>query len=401
MIDYIIWFLLIVCLLAWIGYFIITIGNYRKMPYLSKKSQQIIEKSAPLVSVIVPTRNEAYRVQKCIESLKSQSYPNLEIIIVDDSTDNTIDIINNIIGNDHRFIIVKQKKLQEGWIGKPFALQQGASQAKGELLIFIDADTSHDPELITKTVGYAIKNDIDLLSLVPRHLCQTFWEKVVQPIPLGLIPAISPLAKVNRKESKVAIAFGPFILIKRSVFNSVGGYETIKGQIADDAEMAKLVKNAGFKLNLINAQELMSIRMYERLSEIWEGWSKNIFLGLVQKRGINTKAKRLIVALAGAVGIFALMVFPLLITIITLLLSYFGSFYQWQPFLLFSLILLVISTSVQFAIQKYYRIGDPKYALLSSLGALITIGIFLNSALKSLSGVGVSWKGRIYSSKKS
>jgi len=399
MIEYIIWFLLIICLLGWIGYFIITMGNYRKMPYVSKKTEQPIDNPPPLVSVIVPTRNEAYRVEKCIKSLKTQTYPNLEIIIVDDSSDNTVEIINNIIGNDKRFIIIKQEKLPSGWIGKPFALQQGSSQAKGDFLIFIDADTSHDPELVTKTVGYAIKNNIDLLSLVPRHLCQSFWEKVIQPIPLGLIPAISPLAKVNKKESKVAIAFGPFILIKHSVFNRVGGYETIKGQIADDAEIAKLVKNTGFKLGLINAQDLMNIRMYERFSEIWEGWSKNIFLGLVQKRDIHSKAKRLMVALAGAIGIFALMVFPFIITLITLILSFFVSFSQWQSYLISSIFLWIVSVSIQFCIQKYYRIGDPKYAILNFLGGIITIGIFLNSALKSFSGKGVTWKGRIYSTK--
>ena len=400
MLTYIIWFLLIICLLAWISYFIITIGNYRKMPYVSKKTENYIEKPIPLVSVIIPTRNEAYRVEKCIKSLKEQTYPNLEIIFIDDSTDKTVDIIKSIIGSDKRFAIIKQKKLPNEWIGKPFALQQASTQAKGDWLLFIDADTSHDPELIIKTVDYAIKNNIDMLSLVPRHVCQSFWEKVIQPIPLGLIPAISPLAKVNKKESKYAIAFGPFILIKHNVFNSVGGYETIKGQIADDAEIAKLVKNAGFSLGLINAQSLMNIRMYEKFSEIWEGWSKNIFLGLVQKRGINTKAKRLLVALAGAVGIFGLMVFPFLATIITVLLALFVSFSQFQQFLIFSISLWVIEISVQSCVQKYYRIGDPKYSMLSFLGGIITIGIFLNSALKSLSGTGVTWKGRIYSSNK-
>jgi len=369
------------------------------MPYLSKKSEQLTEKPYPFVSVIIPTRNEAYRVENCIKSLKAQTYSNLEIIIVDDSTDNTVDIIKNIIGNDQRFSIIKQNKLPVGWVGKPFALQQGSTQSTGEWLIFIDADTSHDPDLITKTVEYSIKNNIDMLSLVPRHLCESFWEKVIQPIPLGLIPAISPLAKVNEKESKIAIAFGPFIQIKHSVFRSIGGYKTIKGQIADDAEIAKLVKDSGFRLGLINAQNMMNIRMYEKFSEIWEGWSKNIFLGLVQKRGINTKPKRILVALAGAVGIFGLMVFPFLATIITFLLTLFFSSNQFQQYFIFSLFLWIVALSVQFCIQRYYRIGDPKYALLSFLGGIVTIGIFLNSAIKSLSGAGVSWKGRVYSEK--
>ncbi|MDH7507174.1 MAG: glycosyltransferase family 2 protein [Candidatus Thermoplasmatota archaeon] len=386
--------------MGWILYFIMTIGNFKRLPFLSKIFSKNIMQSYPLVSIVVPTRNEEYRVEKCIISLKKQTYPNLEIIIVDDSTDNTIDIIKNIIGNDQRFSIIKQKKLPEGWIGKPFALQQGSTYAKGKWLVFIDADTYFEPELIMSTLDYAVKNNIDLLSLIPRHVCQSFWEKVIQPIPLGLIPAISPLAKVNKEDSKTAIAFGPFILIKHSVFDSVGGYQTIKGQIADDAEIAKLVKKAGFRLQLVNAQNMMNIRMYEKFSEIWEGWSKNIFLGLVQKRDINTKFKQLLVTLAGSIGIFGLMVFPFVATFISVLLVIFVSFLQFQHFLIFSIALLIISISVQYCIQKYYRIGDPKYALLSFLGGILTIGIFLNSAIKSLSGAGVSWKGRIYSSKK-
>jgi len=165
-------------------------------------------------------------------------------------------------------------------------------------------------------------------------------------------------------------------------------------------EIAKLVKSSGFKLGLINAQNMMDIRMYERFSEIWEGWSKNIFLGLVQKRGINTKAKQILVALVGAIGIFGLMVFPMLMTIITLLLALFASFFYLQPFLIFSSSLWIFTIAAQFFIQKYYRIGDPKYSVLSFIGAVVTIGIFLNSAMKSLSGTGVTWKGRIYSSKK-
>ena len=370
--------------------------NYRQMPHLSRMSSRVSNQSSCFVSVIIPTRNEASRIANCIRSLKAQTYPHLEILIVDDSTDDTVQIMKNIIGDDQRFKIIKQEKLPSGWVGKPHALQQGSKIAKGNLLLFIDADTSHDPELITNAVEYTTIHNIDLLSLVPHHICISFWEKVIQPIPLGLIPAISPLAKVNKPDSKVVVAFGPFMLLRRSVFDKIGGYETIKGRIADDAEMAKLVKNAGYKVGLANAQDLIQIRMYEKFSDIWEGWSKNIFLGLVQKRGIHSKAQRVLVALVGAVGIFELMVFPFLATIATLLLTLLTHSVQWQQIFLFALFIWIVAIAIQLCVQKYYRIGDPKYALLFFLGGLITIGIFLNSAMKSLSGTGVAWKGRIY-----
>jgi chlorobactene glucosyltransferase len=400
MLEFILFTLLGISLIAWIGYFIITMWTYHQLPQLLKTPLKQPSDQLPVVSVIVPTRNEAYRVEKCIRSLKTQTYPHLEIFIIDDSTDNTVDLIKSIVGDDPRFHLIKEEKLPNGWIGKPHALQQGSKLAKGDFLIFIDADTFHDPSLITRSVEYAIEHDIDLLSLVPHHICESFWEKVIQPIPLGLIPAISPLAQVNKPESKVVVAFGPFILMKRSVFNDVGGYETIKGHIADDAEMAKLVKSSGYKVGLTSAQTLMHIRMYEKFSEIWEGWSKNIFLGLVQKRGINSKAQRLLVALVGAVGVFGLMVFPFFATITTLLLTVFTHSPQWQQVFFFALFTWFLGIALQLGIQKTYRIGDPKYALFTFLGGLITIAIFLNSAIKSMSGIGVTWKGRTYADKK-
>lgn len=397
MLEFLMIFLLLsLSFIAWIIYLFKTMWTYHLLPCLTKEYTVSTQESLPFISVIVPTRNEAYRIQPCIRTLKAQTYPHLEIIIIDDSTDNTIEVIKTIIRNDPRFTIVKQDKLAKGWIGKPHALQQGSRLVKGEWLLFIDADTSHHPELITKAVEYARTNSLDFLSLIPHHLCQSFWEKVIQPIPLGLLPAISPLGKVNKTDSKAAIAFGPFILIKHAVFTSVGGYETIKGRIADDAEIAKLVKNAGFKLGLANAQDLIKIRMYEKLSEIWEGWSKNIFLGLVQKRDIDSKAYRILVALLGAVCIFGLMVLPFFATIMTFVLAILTHVLLWQQIFLFALFTWIVSCCVQFCIQKYYKIGDPKYAVLAFLGGLVTIGIFLNSAIKSLLGTGVTWKGRIY-----
>jgi len=393
--------LLGISLLAWIGYFIITIWNYYQLPRLSETPPKKSSHQLPFVSVVVPTRNEAYRVEKCIRSLKAQTYPHLEIIIVDDSNDNTLDLIKSIVGDDPRFTLIREEKLPDGWIGKPHALQQGSNLAKGDLLLFIDADTFHDPSLIARAVEYALEHDLDLLSLVPHNILGSFWEKVIQPIPLGIIPAISPLAKVNKPDSKVVVAFGPFMLIKHSVFNKIGGYETIKNRIADDAEIAKLLKSSGYKVGLANAQTMMHVRMYENFREIWEGWSKNIFLGLIQKREINSKAQRFLVALAGAGGIFGLMVFPLCITIITFLLTLFTHSPQWQWVFLFALIIWLIGIVLQLIIQKTYHYGDPKYATLAFLGGLIIIGIFLNSAIKTMSGTGVTWKGRTYTEKKS
>lgn len=381
--------------------------NYRQLPQLSKTSSKKKSRTPCLVSVMIPARNEEKKIGEYIKTLKAQTYPNLEVIIVDDySTDNTVKIAKSITENDKRFKILCLKDIKEekpsGWMGKSYAIQQGSTQAKGEWLLFSDVDyADHDQELIERAVRYAIENKVDLLSLIGNNICKSFWEKVIQPIPLGILPVLSPLAKVNKPESKVAIAFGPFILINHAVFKKVGGYQTIKSQIADDAEIAKLVKNAGFTIKLVNAQTMMSIRMYEKFSDIWEGWSKNIFLGLVQKRDVKSKMLQVLLVLAGSIGVFGMMVFPFLAMIISLLMVLFTHSNQWQYLLALSFIIWCYVTFVQFSVQKHYYIGNPRYALLTFLGGTITIGIFINSAIKTLSRKGVTWKGRVYANKKS
>jgi chlorobactene glucosyltransferase len=401
MFEIFIYIVLSLVLLIWIGFFLLAMRNYLQLPRLTDTPANLSTQQLPFVSVIVPTRNEAYRVEKCIRSLKAQTYPQLEILIVDDSTDNTLEVIKSIIGVDPRFKIIKQDPLSEGWIGKPFALQQGSRAAKGTSLLFIDADTFHDPKLIMQAVDYALKHDTDLLSLVPHNAMESFWEKLIQPIPLTFLSAGMPLAKVNKPDSKIGIAFGPFMLIKRSVFDTIGGYESIKSRIADDVEMAKLVTDSGYKVGLVNGQSMMHVRMYENFHEIWEGWSKNIFLGSVQKRGINSKAQRLLIVLLGVIGIFGIMVFPLCMTIIAILLSMMTHAPVWQVIFFVALIVWLVEIFLQAVIQKVYRYGNPAYAILNFLSSLIVIGIFVNSAIKSMSGTGVTWKGRTYTEKKS
>jgi glycosyltransferase involved in cell wall biosynthesis len=380
-------------------YLFITIKNYRLLPTVSKESDKY-SISPPSVSIIIPSRNESKRITPCIESMKAQTYPNLEIIIVDDSNDNTIQVINNIVKDDKRFRIIKEDKLNNGWVGKPHAMQQGSNEAKGEWLLFIDADTSHDPSIVTSTVKFAIKNKLDMLSILSKLVCKSFWEKIIQPIPTGLLVFISPLAKVNDPNSKNAFALGPFILIKHMVFNKVGGYKKIKGKIADDVEIAKLLKESGFKIGLAKAYNLMRLRMYERFNDIWEGWSKNIFLGLVQKREIKSKAIQISILLIGLFVVFDMIVLPFFGIILSLVVLLLLKISFWWVILILSCILFIISTSFQSIVHKKYSIGNPIYSPLYFIGGIITMGIFLNSALKTLSGKGVKWKGRTYNTDK-
>jgi glycosyltransferase involved in cell wall biosynthesis len=380
--------------------------SYRKLPILSKLKYEDKIKKLPLVSVIIPARNEEKKIGQCIQTLKSQTYPNLEFLIIDDfSTDKTVKIVEEVIGNDKRFKILQLKKIKKkkpsGWMGKSYAIQQGSEQAKGEWLLLCDVDEiDYNPELILKSIHLAFAKKLDFLSLVPSNVCKTFWEKIIQPIPAGFLIFISPFSKVNDSKSKAAFALGLFILIKHSVFKKIGGYKTIKDRVADDVEMAKLVKESGFKIGLAQAQELMRFRMYDGYSEIWNGWSKNIFMGLVQKRDLRSKSKQIITLLIGLIVVFGAVVLPFIVVFLSLLLLVFLQNIVWQYILVFSIFVWLFSISVQSFVHKTYYIGNPFYSPLYFIGGIVTMGIYLNSAIKTMSGKGVKWKGRTYTSEK-
>jgi len=385
--------LLIFSFLLWLLYLIITIKNYNILPSLSKEK---LKTEYPSVSVIIPTRNESKRISPCIASMKNQDYPDLEVIIIDDSNDDTVDVIKGIVNDDKRFKILKEKKLDQGWVGKPHAMQQGSREAKGEWLLFIDADTVHTPHLIASAIKHSIEKKLDMLSILAELVCKTFWEKVIQPIPTGLLLFISPMGKVNDPKTKNAFALGPFILIKKSVFEKIGGYEKIRGKIADDVEMAKMLKESGFKIGLAKAHDMMKLRMYEKFRDIWEGWSKNIFMGLVQKRQISSKGKQTLILLFGLFILFTMVVYPFISTLISLNLYYFVKNSLWLQILSISFFIWLFSILTQIFVHKKYHIGNPFFSPLYFIGGIVTMGIFLNSAFKTLSGKGVKWKDRVY-----
>jgi chlorobactene glucosyltransferase len=384
-------------LVGWVGYLIIVAMSYHNTPHIQANPNQALPKNPPLVSIVIPARNESKRIRNCITTLKSQTYPKLEFIIIDDSTDDTIEVIHSIVGDDQRFKIIRQEKLPPGWIGKPFALQQGSTVAQGSYLIFIDADTTYDPVLIEKAIGYTLDNKLDMLSLAPRHICVSFWEKMIQPIFLCAILGLSPLAQVNDARSKTSFASGPFIMVKHSVFDAVGGYQTIKGCIADDIELAKVIKNSGYKLAVVHAQSLMSLRMYQKFSDIWEGWSKNCFLGFVQKREMKSKALQVLLFLGVLFLIFMFLIFPFLSLIGGIVLLLFFHSITWVPFIIYTLATWIVSVLTMMYVLHIYRIDSPSYVPLTLiLGGIVTMGIFTNAALRTIFGKGVTWKGRTY-----
>lgn len=241
--------------------------------------------SAPLVSIILPARDEERNIHRCVTSLLDQDYPHYELIVVDDDSTDATPCILDEIAQTHphadRLWVLRLRELRSGWAGKPHALHSGIQEAHGDWLLFTDADTWHAPDTLRLTLASACEEHVDMLSLGTLQELPGFWEKVVMPmIYLGIIMQY-PVNKINDPHSSIALANGQYILIRRSVYEQSGGYARpdMRATLLDDRDLARLVKRQGFRLRLFDGRDLVHVRMYQGLRETWKGWRKNIFLG--------------------------------------------------------------------------------------------------------------------------
>jgi len=236
---------------------------------------------APLISVCIPARNEERNIRTCVEAMLAQDYPNLEVIVLDDrSSDSTPLILADIASRDSRLHLIGGSDLPKGWVGKPFALFQASAHARGEWLCFVDADTFATPETLSSCYVKAIETNADMFTIMTFQVLGSFWEKVVMPIVMTALSIGFSPRRVNDPSRRDAIANGQFILIKCSTFNAIGGYESVKDQIVEDKAMAEKVKWNGYRLIVADGMRIVRTRMYTSLPEMWEGWTKNIYLGL-------------------------------------------------------------------------------------------------------------------------
>lgn len=237
--------------------------------------------SGPLVSVIIPARNEARNIERCVRSVLATRYTPIEVIVVDDrSSDGTAELVEPAAGR--RLRLVRGTEPPPGWFGKQWALVQGYRVAKGELLVFADADTRHEPELLPRAVSGLHTERVELFSVMPRQEMRGFWERLIQPhVFLALETGLGSLARVNRTRTEwKAIANGQFILTPRDAYEGIGTHEAVKDTVVDDVRLAQAYVRAGKDIFLVHGEKLMATRMYGSLREILAGWTKNLASGV-------------------------------------------------------------------------------------------------------------------------
>jgi chlorobactene glucosyltransferase len=236
----------------------------------------------PRVSILVPARNEEINIGPCLRSLLAQDYPDFEVIVLDDeSQDRTGAIIAEIAAEDPRLRAITGKPLPPGWLGKHWACQQLGEAAGGELLLFTDADTRHEPHSVLYAVGALFHENADLLTAIPQEKVITFAEQITVPMIPWSILVFLPLAVAYRlRMPGLSSSIGQFMLFRRGVYEAVGGYASVRTDVVDDIAMGRRIKANGFRWRLANAMPEVKCRMYRNFSEAFEGLSKNAFASL-------------------------------------------------------------------------------------------------------------------------
>ncbi|MCH7564168.1 MAG: glycosyltransferase [Gemmatimonadetes bacterium] len=347
----------------------------------------VFAEDVPLVSVIIPARNEEHNILMSAESVGASTYPNFELIVVDDrSTDRTAQVARTAeIGKAARYEVLSGAELPEGWLGKPWACDQGAREARGDILLFTDADTTHHPELLSRAVADLQRDGADALTLLGEQTMLTFWEKLVQPhifftLSLGFPDFRTPQPP---KRWRRAIANGQYIMIHRAVYDEVGGHVAVKGEVVEDQRIAQILCKAGKRLEIRMAEDHFATRMYSSLPGMIEGWSKN--MALASRQAFDSWFAP--VALPSLIATVVLLwIVPPVVVVLDLAGVYVGVPATAAQ--------AVTVGSALFWFACAWRFGVPPwFGLLYPLGAAVEAYIFTRSLVR---GRRVEWKGRTY-----
>lgn len=267
----------------------ILVRNLNDFKALQKSNVPNSTKS-PKVSICIPARNEADVIEHCVTSALKQNYPNFEVLVLDDeSTDGTTEILEKLSGIINNLVHLKGEDKPENWLGKPWACHQLSKAATGEFLIFIDADVWLEEDTIPKAVNEL--SNFDAITVWPQQIVETFWEKQVIPLIYFALFTLLPAKYVERAprwlpsslRSKFAPLFaaacGQFIAFNRTVYDKIGGHESVKDQIIEDVELAKNIKSGGLSLRMLHGANSVYCRMYANHKDLWNGLRKNFFVG--------------------------------------------------------------------------------------------------------------------------
>lgn len=394
----------------------------RQIPQLHRRNVSGDAKQLPLVSVLIPAKDEENTIGPCLRSVLAQTHTNLEVLVIDDrSQDGTVAVVRNIARLDPRVRLLQTRELPAGWTGKTYALWLGAAEARGNWFWFLDADTCHVPENLAVVLDYARRHHSDLVTLLPALESRTFWERVVQPLAAVLLMKLHDLRSSSgprdavrwagakwrphrahvasasphgngaavAREASEGFANGQYILIRRRVYRAIGGHRRVRDRFLEDVELGRRARANGFRIDVAFGKELTQARMYHGGKALVQGWSR-ILYGTAHNRPARLAVTGigiwvfscsaflvLIVCLAAWPRNAALPVSPALQAAAAMNLAHFA---------------LMLSTMA----KLYNLVGSPRRWLAFYPLACLAMSWILLRALWMCFTHRVTWRGRLY-----
>ncbi len=353
------------------GYEYRTLMHFPTLPAQTRTGSNV-----PLVSIILPVRNQAGTVSDCVSSLVGLEYSNKEIIVVDGgSTDGTQELVQKFA---HEITLVDEEPLPVGWVGKNWACQLGYKKSRGELLLFTDGDSVHATDSLARSVDYLQAENADLVTLAPGTILRSFWERLLQPPIFLLIMILVGGKLVNDDHRQNAIGNGQYMLFRREAYDKIGGHYAVRDKIIEDYSLGRL------RLRFVTAPDALGVRMYASLGEIWRGWRKN-FYTVSEKHMLARAVTRIFLMFTFLVLPFAILGYGIVLATATPLNAYLIAGLFMSALLWLGIVMLDNSIGV-----------SSLYAFMFPLAIIVYILIGIDSTVRGSLGYGFSWKGRVY-----
>ena len=345
----------------------------------------------PKVSVVIPAHNEERVIDECAKSIRAQNYENLEIIFaMDRCTDGTAEILKRHAAEDSRIQLVEIDSCPDDWAGKCHAAHQGSRHATGQWVLFTDADTRFDPELVQSSVLLAIEREASLLSLLSTLTTNHGFERSAQPVASMTLLKLFPIDRVNDQGNGRVFANGQFLLFERAFYERIGGHVRVKDALLEDLAFAERVHIEGGRGVLLLADGMLVCSMYSTLKSFEEGW-KRIFIEACHRRPSRLRKQAWRVA---AVGLFLPSIY-LLLLVLGIVAIYTGAATAG----LIALAMVGLVFGIQgCALTMIYRAGRvPGWSMfLYPYGAWVVTRILRQGADDLLTKRPIRWGGREY-----
>ena len=372
---------------AWVFLIKTMVDSFRLTPYLDRFENT--SKIFPKVSIILPARNEEEFLGKCLDSLIDQDYKDYEIIVIDDSSeDSTGKIISEYAKNNSKVIHVSAREKPEGWMGKNWACMEGYRKATGELLLFTDADTTHKSNVISLAVSHLLSFKLDALSTIPKMLTFDFWTNITLPMISTFLHTRFSALNVNNPAKKTGYFFGSFFILKKSTYEQVGMHEGVKHEIIEDGALGKKVKESGYKMKMVRGEHLVEAVWARDKVTLWNAL-KRLMVPLYLQSG------KIAIGIFFAVLFLLFVPFPILATSVILPSETVSSMVLCVTAFVASL-LIYIGAVIEAKVGLELRFV---HALFAPLGSLVVVLGFLSGLLQAKKTSSVTWRGRNYSMK--